>query len=420
MAIMCRRSDNACQSVVALDLTGTGGGAASFFAELQSLLTDLRKKCSACLRNDTPCIRFCDNNCSNFCDGCHACQRCREESSICKRVTIDTAGMDCASVQWSVMQSSPADVIELGLNLGFVPDIGHTVRLVSFVIRALRHDDHHLTTYLLFTLSFQVKNAVDGLRRGYILTEYGAAGLYMLRVLLEDKETRHLLPPKLTVHDISGAYRLSHSSVERILNSATVLGSGSMLVTKTDAFKNCCALAISPQLDSVLFGKATAVGHTTQVSVISKRTNTATTSWELQHDVRAACFVAKSLVFLSNSGCFRIDADDVGAANFKATPTKLLLAFYLDIPGDTTVTSIASDGDVLYLGTPCGLFKAPLPADAREVIRLVVVHNSLPNVKAVVVGCGVLAVYCADGKLRIHQGDAIYQIQHLFRISEWA
>lgn len=132
MAVMCRRSDNSCQSVVALDLTGTGGGAAAFYAELQTLLTDLRKKCSACLRNDTLCIRTCDNNCVDFCDGCRACQCCQKEGCICKRVTIDTCGMDCASVQWSVMQSSPADVTELGLNAGFVPDIGHTVRSIRF------------------------------------------------------------------------------------------------------------------------------------------------------------------------------------------------------------------------------------------------------------------------------------------------
>lgn len=118
------------------------------------------------------------------------------------------------------------------------------------------------------------------------------------------------------------------------------------------------ALAISPQLDPVLFCKGATAG-VTQVSVISKRTATATTSWKLKHSVRAACFVAKSLVFLSNGGCFRIDADNVGAASFKAAPTKLSLAFQRDgAQADTTITSIASASGVLYVGTRCGLFSA--------------------------------------------------------------
>lgn len=80
---------------------------------------------------------------------------------------------------------------------------------------------------------------MDGLRRGYIHTPHGVAGLYLLRILLEDKEMRQLLSSKLSVHDIMGSYRLAHFSVERILDSGSTLGHGAMLVTKTDEFSTC-------------------------------------------------------------------------------------------------------------------------------------------------------------------------------------
>lgn len=128
MATMCRRSDNACQTLVTLNLTGSGGGAADFLLELKEQLGQLRERCGACLEDSTPCVRRCDNHCTNYCAGCRACDHCMAKGRVCKRVTIDTLSMDCASVQWSAMQADGA-AEQLGLNAGFIPDVGHVVRL---------------------------------------------------------------------------------------------------------------------------------------------------------------------------------------------------------------------------------------------------------------------------------------------------
>lgn len=128
MATMCRRSDNSCQSLVALHLTGNGGSALDFLREMKELLTLLRGQCSACLEESIPCIRRCDNACTNYCRGCHACDHCAAKGRTCKRITIDTLSMDCASVQWSAMQTEGATQ-ELELNAGFIPDVGHVVRI---------------------------------------------------------------------------------------------------------------------------------------------------------------------------------------------------------------------------------------------------------------------------------------------------
>lgn len=142
-ATLCRRSDNACESLVALHLAGNGGGTQALISELKDQLMQLREKCSACLAAGRACVRKCAANCTNYCDSCEPCISCVEENCVCKRLTIDTLSMDCASVQWSTMQADGA-AEELGLNVGFVPDNGHVARretkFTAFDIAILARD----------------------------------------------------------------------------------------------------------------------------------------------------------------------------------------------------------------------------------------------------------------------------------------
>lgn len=400
MATLCRRSDNACQSVVALNLTGNGGSAEACLDDMKEEVRLLRDKCGACHANSRECVRRCDNGCDDYCDGCHACAYCSENKLVCKRITIDTISMDCASAQWGAMQIGGASE-QLGLNAGFVPDVGHVVS-VSGTDKRRTGIGTTMTSWRLNKLtlahSLQVKNAVDGLRRGYILTRHGAVSLHMLRVIIEDGMTKGMLPWKLSIHDITGAYRLSHASVERIMHAAEHLGKGPMVVTKTDGFADCTVLAISPALGSVLF--CPAANDTTRVTVISKRTATARSSWTLDFIVQGACFVDHLLVLLTSTGeCLQMDAAGLAEAGFVASPvTRMALRFNTEGVCDTRIISVASDGKVLLLGTKSGVFhvrndEADLVGERRAV-------------RALAAGCGRLAVCYANRCLQIQNLDS--------------
>lgn len=217
----------------------------------------------------------------------------------------------------------------------------------------------------------------------------------MLRVLIEDGQTRSILPAKLSIHDITGAYRLSHASVERILETANCLGEGPMLVTKAGGFEGCAVLAISPGMLSVALCPV-ARSRTTTAMIVSKRTATASSTWTLKHVVQAACFVGHDLVLLDDSGrCFKVNAGGLGDS--AAPPSvRLQLRFNPGEACDTRITTIASDGEELILGTKSGVFRLPaLAGQARP-------FGERSLVRALAAGCGRLTAFYANGVLRVY------------------